>query len=260
MKSVFYTSVTGPNNGYVHDVSAMQHPAFDFVAIHDSHHQSFPGWKSINIDESYPYDKGMYAHKQRYPRMLPHLFFSEYEYSVYLDPKWELTTEFLDLCAAQIARQKSWLMPIHPKRENLVQEILFPFCNGSLSLDECKYLIDKLVEENVDFSKFFPSLTGWLIRQHNDVNREIGERWFDLLMKCYENNTRDQIVFPFAVGDESLVERSLHMAQFAECGVKLNYPNQVRIKKVDWQSQINDLLRYFRETTGVYTKLYPVAE
>ena len=125
MKSVFYTSVTGPNNGYVHDVSRMQHPDFDFVAIHDSHHQPFPGWESINVDESYPHDIKRYAHKQRYARMMPHLYFSGYEYSVYLDPKWALTPDFIDLCAEQVARKKSWIMPTHPSRKNLVQEIFF---------------------------------------------------------------------------------------------------------------------------------------
>lgn len=257
MKSVFYTSVTGPNNGYVHDVSRMQHPDFDFVAIHDSHHQPFPGWESINIDESYPYDIEQYAHKQRYARMLPHLYFSDYEYSVYLDPKWALTTEFIDLCAEQIAKKKSWLMPTHPSRKNLVQEFLFPFCNGSLSKQECIKVIDYLVACNTDFSRFFSSLTGWLIREHNQTNKEIGERWFELLLKCYDNNVRDQILFPFAVNDRSHIEQSLNMGQLYNCGVKMSDPSHLaRLKKVDWESEINDFLLYFREKTGVHTKLY----
>ena len=257
MKSVFYTSVTGPQGGYVHDVSGMQHPDFDFVAVHDSHHQPIPGWESINIDESYPHDTQQYAHKQRYARMLPHLYFSDYEYSVYLDPKWELTTEFIDLCAAQVARKKSWLMPTHPDRGNLVQEILFPLCNGSLSLQECFKVIDYLVAKNTDFSKFFSSLSGWLIRQHNQTNQEIGERWFDLILNCYDNNVRDQLLLPFAVNDRSHIDQSLSMGQLYDCGVRMSDPNlHARTKQVDWESEINDLLRYFREKTGIPTKLY----
>lgn len=257
MKSVFYTSVTGPGNGYVHDVSKLQHPAFDFVAIHDSHHQSFPGWESINVDESYPYDTRKYAHKQRYPRMLPHLFFGDYEYSVYLDPKWKLTADFIELCAEQVARKKSWLMPTHPQRENLVQEFLFPFCNGALSLQECFKVVDYLSAQNTDFSKFFSSLSGWLIRQHNPTNREIGERWFDLLLNCYDNNVRDQILLPFAVKDSSHIEQSLSMRQLYDCGVTMADPSlEARIKRVDWESEINDLLLYLREKTGLHTKLY----
>lgn len=257
MKNVFYTSVTGPNNGYVHDVSDMQHPDFDFVAVHDSHHQSFPGWKSINVDESYPYDKNKYAHKQRYARAMPHLYFSDYEYSVYLDPKWSLTPKFIELCAQQVSKKKSWLMPTHPNRVNLVQEILFPFCNGSLSLQECKRVIDVLASKNTDFSKFFSSLTGWLIRQHNQTNQDIGERWFDLLLKCYDNNTRDQIVFPFAVNDRSHIEQSLSMDQLYGCGVEMSDPShRARLNQVDWESEINTLLLYFQEKTGIHTKLY----
>ncbi|MEX0964643.1 MAG: hypothetical protein WDZ52_11455 [Pseudohongiellaceae bacterium] len=234
----------------------MQHPDFDFIAVHDSHHQPFRGWGSINVDESYPHDPEKYAHKQRYARMLPHLFFRDYEYSVYLDPKWELTPEFIELCAEQVRRKKSWLVPPHPNRENLVQEFLFPFLNGALSLQECKKAIDYLASINTDFSRFFPSLTGWLIRQHNQTNRQIGERWFDLLLNCYENNVRDQIVFPFAVHDKSLVDQSISMGQLHNCGVKLNYPGQTRVHKVDWESQINDLIRYLQEKTGIRTKLY----
>ncbi|GJM12939.1 MAG: hypothetical protein DHS20C12_13420 [Pseudohongiella sp.] len=261
MKSVFYTSVTGPNNGYVHDVSDIKHPDFDFVAVHDSHHKPFPGWDSINIDDSYPYDISKYAHKQRYVRAMPHLYFSDYEYSVYLDPKWTLTPEFFQLCAEQIARRKSWLMPSHPDRENLVQEFLFPFCNGSLSLEECKKVIDYLVSQGTDFSRFFSSLTGWLIRQHNQINQEIGESWFNLLLKCYDNNARDQIVFPFAVQNRSSIEQSLSMQQLYSCGLEMNDPNsEARLRKVDWESQINELLLYLREKTGLYTKLYVKAE
>lgn len=261
MKSVFYTSVTGPMGGYVHDVSSMQHSDFDFIAIHDSHHQSFPGWESIDIDESYPYDIEQYAHKQRYARLLPHLYFGEYEYSVYLDPKWILTKEFIELCAVQVAREKSWLMPTHPKRENLVQEFLFPFCNGSLSLQECIKVLDYLAAMDTDFSRFFPSLTGWLIRQHNKTNQEIGERWFDLILNCYDNNVRDQILFPFAVNDRSHIERSLSMGKLYDSGVKMGDPNlRARIKQVDWQSEINDLLLHLRKRTGSPTKLYPQPE
>ncbi len=244
----------------MHDVTDMQHPAFDFVVVHDSHHQPFPGWDSINIDESYPYDIEKYAHKQRYSRMLPHLFFGDYEYSVYLDPKWELTPAFIDLCAEQISLRKSWLVPMHPQRENLVQEFLFPFCNGGLSLQECFRVIDCLVAQKTDFSRFFPTLTGWLIRQHNETNRAIGERWFDLIMRCYENNVRDQIVFPFAVQDRASIDTSLSMQSLFDCGVELNYPNQVRTKEVDWESEINELLLYLREKTGLYTKLYEKPE
>lgn len=257
MKSVFYTSVTGPGNGYVHDVSGMQHPDFDFVAVHDSHHQLFPGWESINVDASYPYDIEKYAHKQRYARMLPHLFFSDYEYSVYLDPKWEITSEFVDLCSRQVAKKKSWLMPSHPQRENLVQEFLFPYCNGALTLQECFKVIDYLDAKNTDFSKFFPSLTGWLIRQHNQTNRGIGERWFELIRNCYDNNVRDQILFPFALKDRSDIERSLSMSQLYDCGVNMRDPNhEARLNQVDWESGINDLLLYLRKKTGLITKLY----
>ena len=257
MKAVFYTSVTGPGNGYVHDVSDLQHPAFDFVAIHDSHHQPFPGWRSINIDESYPHSLTQYAHKQRYGRMLPHLFFGDYEYSVYIDPKWALTAEFIDLCAKQVALRKSWLMPTHPERENLVQEFLFPFCNGALSLAECIKVIDYLAAQSTDFSRFFSSLTGWLIRQHNQTNREVGERWFDLILNCYEGNVRDQILFPFAVNDRSDIEQSLSMRQLYDCGVTMSDPNpNARLKQVDWESEINTLLLYLREKTGLVTKLY----
>lgn len=256
MKSVFYTSVTGPGNGYVHDVTHMQHPDFDFVAVHDSHHQPFPGWESINVDDFFPHDAEKYAHKQRYPRMLPHLFFADYEYSVYIDPKWELTTEFLDLCAEQVRRRKSWLVPPHPRREHLLPEFLFPFSNGSLSLVECKRVLDYLAAQNTDFSKFFSSLTGWLIRQHNQTNREIGERWFDLILNCYDDNVRDQIVFPFAVEDKSRIDQSISMAMLHMTGVKLNYPGQTRVKDFDWESQINELILYFQKTTGIVTRLY----
>ena len=127
----------------------------------------------------------------------------------------------------------------------------------ALSLQECFKVIDYLAAQNTDFSKFFSSLAGWLIRQHNQTNQEIGERWFDLLVNCYDNNVRDQLLFPIAVNDRAHIEQSLNMGQLYDCCVRMSDPNlDSRTKLVDWESEINDLLRYFREKTGVHTKLH----
>ncbi len=256
MKSVFYTCVTGPDSGYVHDVSSLSSIDFDFVALHDSHRQVFPGWTSVNLDDFYPHKLDQYGHKQRYAKTMPQLFFADYDYSAYLDPKWEITQPFLDFCAESIRTKRSWMVPHHPQRTTLVQEFLFPFCNGILSLDECTRVIDLLLQKKVDFSQYFSSLCTWMIRQHNQTNKEIGERWFDLILQSYEHNVRDQILLPFATKDPSAIDRSLSINQLYDCGVKLNYPNQTRIKRIDWEIQINDLLIYIGDKTGLPTKLY----
>ncbi|HAJ76806.1 MAG TPA: hypothetical protein DCM64_10160 [Gammaproteobacteria bacterium] len=251
MSNVFYTCVTGPDNGYVHDVSDMDHCGFDFVTIHDSHHGEFPGWRSINIDAVYPFDKDMHGHKQRYAKTMPHLFLEGYDYSVYLDPKWELTENFLNLCRQRIDENPSWLVCAHPSRSTLFEEFLFPFSNGILSYEECVRVVDALVEEKVDFEKYFASLNTWIIRQHNHSNAKIGKRWFDLIHKCYDNHVRDQILLPFAIESLDQVNRCLSIEQLYRAGVRLNYPNQNRIRKVDWQKQIYDLIAYLHSRTGL---------
>ncbi len=152
MNAVFYTCVTGPENGYIPDVTGLDSHGFEFVAIHDSHHESFAGWRSINIDESYPFDKDKFGHKQRYAKCMPQQFLSEYEYSVFLDPKWEITSDFLNLCRQIVEEEPQWKVPLHPDRTSLYEEFLFPFSNGTLSYEECVRVIDVLIEEKVDFN------------------------------------------------------------------------------------------------------------
>lgn len=251
MSIAFYTCVTGPGNGYVHDVSHLEQGGIDFIAIHDAHHSEFPGWRSIDIDAVYPFNKEMHGHKQRYAKTMPHLFLQDYQYSIYLDPKWELTDEFIKLCKEQVSRQVPWLACSHPSRTTLYEEFLYPFTNGTLSYEECVRVIDTLVDEEVNFDNYFPSLNTWIIRQHNDANQRIGERWFELIQKCYTNHVRDQIVFPFALENPGQVEKSLSIEQLYRAGVRLNYPNQTRIRKVNWQKQVYDLIAYLHSRTGL---------
>lgn len=251
MNAVFYTCVTGPGNGYVHDVSSMQDSGFDFVAIHDSHHQGFPGWKSINIDDDYPHDKDRFAHKQRYAKTMPHLYFSDYDYSVFLDPKWEITEEFLELCKQKVESEPSWLVSSHPQRVSLFEEFLSPFANNTLSYEECVKVIDVLIAEKVDFEQYFSSLSTWIIRQHNKSNIKIGERWFDLIQKCFDNHVRDQILLPFAVTDAAQVDHSMSIEELYQSGVRLNYPNQNRMKRWNWQRQSYELIAYLHGRTGL---------
>jgi hypothetical protein len=254
MKKVFYTCVTGPDNGYVHDVTDLDQHGFDFVAIHDSHHEGFSGWRSINIDDDYPFDLDKFAHKQRYAKTMPHKYLSEYDYSVFLDPKWELTSEFIKLCKQLVEEHPQWKLPAHPKRNTLYEEFLFPFSNGTLSYEECVKVIDILIEEKADFNGFFSSLCTWMVRAHNETTQKIGERWFELINKCYADNVRDQIIFPFAVSavdTGSVVDRSLSIEQLYEAGVRLNYPNQTRTKTVNWRKDFYDLIAYLHGRTGL---------
>ncbi|NKB34813.1 MAG: hypothetical protein GKR91_17090 [Pseudomonadales bacterium] len=260
MKSVFYTCVTGPDNGYVHDVSNLENHGFDFVAIHDSHHDEFPGWRSINIDEDYPYDKQQYGHKQRYAKTMPQKFLSAYEYSVFLDPKWEITEDFLKLCSQLIEEHPQWKVAAHPSRSSLYEEFLFPFSNGTLSYAECVRVIDVLIEEKVDFNSFFSSLCTWIVRRHDDTTQKIGERWFELIQKCYEGNVRDQILFPFAVSDPAIIDRTLTIEELYETGVRLNYPNQTRVKTANWRHDFYDLIAYLHGRTGLIPQQREQAE
>lgn len=251
MNAVFYTCITGPGNGCAHDVSNLDTHGFDFVAIHDSHYESFPGWRSINIDDSYPFDKEKFGHKQRYAKTMPQKFLPEYEFSIFLDPKWEFTSDLLKLCRQLVEQNPQWLVPHHPDRSSLYEEFLFPFSNGTLSYDECVHVIDVLVDEKVNFNHFFSSLCTWIIRKHDKTTEDIGQRWFELIQKCYANNVRDQILLPFAVTDPMQIDRSLTIEQLYKAGTRLNYPNQTRVRVSDWRNDFYDLIAYLHGRTGI---------
>jgi len=182
---------------------------------------------------------------------MPQKFLGEYEYSVFLDPKWEFTSALTQLCCELIEADPQWLVPHHPDRVSLYQEFLFPFSNGTLSYEECVHIIDVLIEEKANFENFFPSLCTWMIRKHNETTAQIGERWFDLIQKCYKGNVRDQILFPFAAKEPAAIDRSLSLEQLYNTGTRLNYPNQTRVKVSDWRSNFYDLIAYLHGRTGI---------
>ncbi len=258
MNPAFYTCVTGPDNGYVPDLSHLGSCGFDFVVIHDNHHveRRFPGWRRLNLDDSYPFDPDRNGNKQRYAKTQPWLYLDDYSHSVYLDPKWEITDAFLELCREQVQTDPGWYVPRHPSRSTFQEEIVFPFMNGTLSLEECKYVVEVLQAEDAELEKYFPSLCTWMIRRHDETTRRIGERWFELIQKCYQGHVRDQVVFPFAVADcdgWSHVKHRISIQQLYDCGVTLNYPNQVRTRDLDVQSELPELINFLKGLAGYST-------
>ena len=251
MRVAFYTAVTGPGNGFIPDVSGLENPGFDFYLLKDTHHGNVPGWTSIDLDEAFPLDPGMHGHKQRYGKVMPQTFFPDHQYSVYLDPKWDFGTQFLQHCWTLVQQQHDWLTCEHPGRSTFQEELLFAFCNGILDLDECKRLLDVLAADGVRFERYFTSLCTWIIRRHDSRTRKTGERWFDLIYRCYEGNVRDQLLLPFATPYRNLVKRRLRIAQLYQHGGTLNYPNQARTRQVNWKPQVRELLSYLELKTGI---------
>ncbi|MEX2130411.1 MAG: hypothetical protein WD772_02915, partial [Pseudohongiellaceae bacterium] len=207
----------------------------------------FPGWETVNIDASFPLDPNLHGHKHRFGKTMPHRFFPDYDSYVYLDPKWEITREFLLRSKELLSKDSDWITCRHPDRQSFIAEILFPYYSGTLSFEEIVYLVNQLNAENVRFSTFFSSLTTWIVRKDTARTRQTGERWFDLLCKCYRNHVRDQIVFPFAVCSQSDIACDLSITDLYDTGVVLNYPNQVRTIAVDWATRYGELMAFLKK-------------
>ena len=94
MKIVFYTCATGPEDGFIDDISEITPDGLECYFLHDKHLEpeavEGKGWKYINLDkvDECPTNFGT---KQRFGKLLPHRHFPDADRTIYLDNKWHLT-------------------------------------------------------------------------------------------------------------------------------------------------------------------------
>lgn len=173
-------------------------PRVDYICFVDVERTCYQnlGWKIRKIDFDLDAPIGVLA--QRRIKILPHLFLSEYDVSVWVDGTFQIVGDVYSMVENIISRnrQKVCFMRKHPERDCTYQEA--KVINAMNKADP--KIIDQQISvyKKEEFPEHFGlSETGIIIRKHNDPDcKELMSMWFDELSKYTH---RDQMCLYYCI-------------------------------------------------------------
>jgi hypothetical protein len=190
-KKVIYTTIVGGYDGLLEQT---RYPGWDYVCFSDQ--QSF-GWRTklgqscwkIVPFENSGLDNTRYS---RLPKILPHRYLADYEYSVYIDGNAQLLQN-----PDGLLDQLDWpefLTSEHPFRDNLYDEFRECLALGMDEPEKFKAQRDKYKNAGLpDPTQLMEN--NFLLRHHNALNiQALHEAWWQELL---DQSRRDQLSLPY---------------------------------------------------------------
>ena len=183
---VIYTCLVGAYD--LLDQPKVIYSDFDYICFvgQNVEEESLGIWKikTISFDIS---DK---TRLSRYPKINPHLFLSDYEYSIYIDANIIIKTDFLRMKVLELIQLGSiWAQIRHTFVSNIYDDIIKSFMMNKENLSTLRKQYKFLKAENYP-QDFVLYENGVLFRKHNEPKViEISEAWWDQYMKI---SKRDQ--------------------------------------------------------------------
>lgn len=189
-RKVVYTCLTG---GYDNVAPLFFKPAdCDFLLFTDDPGLKVDGWETVLMDSNWAKNNFLLS---RMPKLLPHRFLQDYDYSIYIDGNYEIIGDITELFEYLSGKALG----------------LFRHASGTFCIkDEAKRIIkvgkanavDIEKQMNAYFEEGFPENQGLfecgvIIRKHNQHEvMETMETWWSELKKY---PYRDQMSFPYAI-------------------------------------------------------------
>jgi hypothetical protein len=193
VKLAVYTVITG---GY----DEIKEPIFiddnvDYYVITSNEISPNSVWKKIDINnlelmELSPLEQA------RYIKTHPHIFFSNYEYSMFIDGNVCITSSIRPLFYTMIEENKIMAIHRHQSRDCLYHEARIVYGLGLAKYDAIKNQITKYKKDK--FPRHYGLFeTNIIIRKHNDENCiKIMEEWWNQI-RMYTK--RDQLSFTYTL-------------------------------------------------------------
>ena len=171
-KKVIYTCLTGGYDRLEQPVAVA--PDWDYVCFTDTDGQDGV-WRLRKI----PFDSPDPVSRSRYPKILPHQVFPEYEYSVYMDANIRITdAEFYHIVDRLITDEISFAQVQHPDRDCVYEELRYCYLKDKINTRTAFRLHRKWTAEGL------PRHAGLyennlLLRRHNITEaRALDEAWW----------------------------------------------------------------------------------
>lgn len=173
----------------------------DFFYIGDQDIPLESAWKKFDIS-SFEEQISKYSgiEKNRFFKMNPHLVFTDYDYSVYIDGNIQLVGD-----SSEFVNQLSPLgIGLHKHR---ARNCVYDEAKAVLDLKKINHdEFDKIMDyfKSINFPKNYGlAECNVIVRDHhNDVAIKITEEWWKLFME--KNVKRDQLTFPVAVWENGI--------------------------------------------------------
>ena len=91
------------------------------------------------------------------------------------------------------------------KQNFLIEEVQFPFTNGTFSYKLAVHILNLLKTHRMMPTDFVSTMACLLVRKNCPINNAANERWFSLLDQAYTVDVRDQIFLPYTGAPLSLL-------------------------------------------------------
>lgn len=188
-RHVVYTVVTG-NFGICEDVFPDTSTDFDKICFTDNPDIRSDTWQIIQLESG-----GLDPHREsRRPKILPHRYLANYEYSLYIDSSLQFQIPPQAIFALYTTDDHPSLQVFRHPRNCIYDE--------AEAVIQLGYDRETRVREQIDFYQEagFPKQNGlitggFLLRRHNDPELvRISEQWFEHVL-CFSK--RDQLSFNF---------------------------------------------------------------
>lgn len=187
-KLVVYTAIT---NNY----DSLKEPSFitpntDYVCFTDNEELKSDTWKIRLIKDVPNLD---HTRKTRRYKILPHLFLGEYEYSIWIDARYQVKGNMLDFIRKHLSNS-TLSVYTHPKRNCIYKE--------AKAVVSVKKEVEKIAKKQCNFYKKnrYPKkngliASGIILRKHNDpIIINLMEDWWEQVILF---SKRDQLSFNY---------------------------------------------------------------
>ncbi|MBZ5514918.1 MAG: DUF616 domain-containing protein [Acidobacteriia bacterium] len=184
-KFVVYTVLTGSESS-LNNPFQEKSEDFERICLTDDISIEPNGWKLVELD-THLLDPGRAS---RRPKLLPHIYFPEFEWSLYVDNTVRFKTSPLEILQTYVGRELNYWCFKHPWRDCVYDE--------AEEVIRLGYDDERRVREQMDYYRAlgYPKKAGLcantvLLRKHNDPRIiQLGDIWFDHVLRF---SKRDQL-------------------------------------------------------------------
>lgn len=195
MKKVVYTALLG-NYDKIKIIN--KEKGYDYIMFTDQNlNNKRTNWTIINVEHNLNYSNKLEViKKQRFYKIYPHLFFKDYNLSIYIDSTFDIKGKLDEFLLRILTKNLSIYILEHPDRNSINKEF------------EAVLSLKKESKTNIEFIKKrynleeYPYNNGLsenclIVRKHNDLNSiNLMNQWF-YEIKHYSH--RDQLSFNYII-------------------------------------------------------------
>ena len=195
LKKVVYTVNLGSYDNIKNITKEIGYDYFLFVDKYDNEYNN-SNWTIIFLPEEVNNLNLSLIKKQRFIKTHPHIFFSNYDLSIYMDCSFNIIGNLDEFLLRILTPKHSMYFLEHPKRNKISQEFKRVEILKKDTINNIERVKERYKKKN------FPDKSGLIygcliIRKHNDKNCiDTMEEWFDEI-KYYSH--RDQLSFNYVL-------------------------------------------------------------